>query len=104
MALVGTNKWVVTVETIDLDDDRRTRTQRTIDAPTSAEARRAALESIVTATHPDAKLRSFAGRAASFLSPTHLIIASYESSDHESMPVAPDGDVTVYDQRTLFTG
>ena len=62
------------------------------------------LESIVTATHPDAKLRSFAGRAASFLSPTHLIIASYESSDHESMPVAPDGDVTVYDQRTLFTG
>lgn len=67
----------VRVETRHLDTDQRARAEFTV-APRSSEAlERAQLIEVVAKVRPDARIRSFANSAATFLGRQHLVIASY---------------------------
>jgi hypothetical protein len=67
----------VRVETRHLDTDERERSEFDV-APLGSEAReRAQLIEIVAQVVPDAKIRSFANGAATFLGREHLVIAAY---------------------------
>lgn len=67
----------VRVETRDLDTDARIRAEFAV-APRNSEAlERAQLIELVAEVRPDARIRSFANSAATFLGRQHLVIASY---------------------------
>lgn len=71
------NTVTVRVETRHLDTDERTHARFSV-APRGSEAlERAQLVELVAQVRPDAKIRSFAHSAATFLGRQHLVIASY---------------------------
>lgn len=65
------------IEARDLDTDARVRRSVRVVAPMEIAGQRGQLERIVAEVHPDAKLRSFANGAATFLGRQQLVIAHY---------------------------
>ncbi len=89
----------VRVETRDLDTDRRTRAEFSV-APRSSEAlERAQLIELVGRVRPDARIRSFANSAATFLGRQHLVIAAYAEPVRTRRARC---DVSQADQDSLF--
>lgn len=67
----------IVVEARDLDSDERRTAVVRVPVPVDAGARRHELERAVAGLHPDARLRSFADAAATFLDSTHLVVAHF---------------------------
>lgn len=67
----------VRVETRDLDTDERTHAEFSVEPRGSEALERAQLIGLVAQVRPDARIRSFANSAATFLGRQHLVIASY---------------------------
>ena len=89
----------VRVETRDLDTDRRTHVEFSV-APRSSEAlERAQLIQLVGQVRPDARIRSFANSAATFLGRQHLVIASYVEPAKARRAMS---EVSQADQDSLF--
>lgn len=65
------------VEARDLDTDDRTIAKFEVEMPTDEAGQRAQLAGLVARLHPDARMRSFGGGAASFLDSQRLIVAHY---------------------------
>lgn len=61
----------------DLDSDDRRISEREVQAPDSPAEQRNGLIAAVHAVRPDARIRSFADGAATFIDRQHLVIASY---------------------------
>lgn len=71
------------VEARHLDTDDRTVARREVDMPVDEAGQRAQLAELVAGLHPDARMRSFGGGAASFLGAEHLVVAHYVGHDHD---------------------
>jgi hypothetical protein len=82
----------VIIEARDLDTDARTRTVIDAICPARPSEQRAELVALVARVHPEARLRSFADRAASFLDSRHLIVASYGRRAPRSRVAAREGE------------
>lgn len=67
----------VLVEARDLDTDERSVTRFDIARPSGTDSERRELERLVASVHPNAKIRSFAGGAATFVDRQHLVVAHY---------------------------
>lgn len=67
----------ITIEARDLDTDERSRTTVEIGAPQAPGQERGFLADAVAKSFPDAKLRSYADGAATFLDRQHLIVAAF---------------------------
>ncbi len=67
----------ILVEARDLDTDERSVTRFEISPPSGTDSKRRELERLVATVHPNAKIRSFAGGAATFLDRQHLVVAHY---------------------------
>lgn len=81
-----TVRRLLVVEARDLDTDARSRRELEIDAPTDESGQRAQLVTVVAQLHPDARMRSFGGEAASFLDREHLVVAHYAATLAEARP------------------
>jgi len=91
------------VEARDLDTDARVRQELDVDAPTDQAGQRAQLASVVARLHPEARMRSFGNGAASFLDPSHLVVAHYaEAREPASVVSVPETSTDV--QQPLFVG
>ncbi len=77
MASAPQTRRLVIVEARDLDTDDRDRRELTVEVPREPASQREQLAGIVAEIHPAAKLRSFADGAATFLGPSHLVVAHY---------------------------
>lgn len=88
------------IEARDLDTDARRCTTIEADAPRDPARQREAMVAAVTELFPDARLRSFADGAASFLDRQHLIVASFADRPRRR------GGVRTLEpsQEPLFTG
>ncbi len=67
----------VILEARDLDTDERSVTRFQIAPPCGADSERRELERLVATVHPSARIRSFAGGAATFIDRQHLVVAHY---------------------------
>lgn len=65
------------IETRDLDTDERDRRTLCVVRPSQQASRREQLAVEVERLHPGARIRSFGGDAATFLTAEHLIVAHY---------------------------
>lgn len=89
----------VVIEARDLDTDERDRLELTVPAPGEAYQQRAQLVALVAEHHPEARLRSFANGAATFLGRQHLIVASYprlpppRSAKRSAPPAVPQASL-----------
>jgi hypothetical protein len=72
---VGTTALVL--EARDLDTDDRSRTTLPVPRPRNAGEERRMIEEAAANLHPNAKLRSFANGAATFLDRQHLVVAFF---------------------------
>jgi len=90
----------VRVETRQLDTDERKRSDFDVPPRGSEALERAQLVEIVAQVMPDAKIRSFANGAATFLGRQHLVIAAYVEPcrTRRARCEASEGD----DQDSLF--
>jgi len=68
---------ILRIEARDLDTDERKCNELRVPAPGDVHAQRRQLCDCVGNLHPEARMRSFAGAAATFLDGTHLIVAHY---------------------------
>jgi len=68
---------MLVVEARDLDTDARTVATFDVEMPADEAGRRVQLAGIVAQLHPDARMRSFGGAAASFLDSESLVVAHY---------------------------
>jgi hypothetical protein len=75
------------VEARDLDTDERTVVTLEVSMPPDAAAQRAQMAEAVGQLHPEARLRSFGGGAASFLDSQQLVVAHYGATSRR--PDAP---------------
>lgn len=91
----------VTIEARDLDTDERLREVVEVPAPREPYRQRAQLSTLVAERHPSARLRSFAGGAATFLGPQHLIVAAYVALPAASRSRGLD-QAAAPDQQPLF--
>lgn len=91
---------VLVVEARDLDTDERSRATVAVDRPRRSADERMQLDAVTTRLHPQARMRSFANGAASFLDRQHLIVAFYASSAGRPDARAPEPAAT---QAALFT-
>jgi hypothetical protein len=97
MTFAAKTRRTVIIEARDLETDVRVRQELDVDAPADAAAQREQLAGVVAEIHPTAKLRSFADGAATFLSPSYLVVAHYDGS------VSLEGTQTpVVEQPSLF--
>lgn len=69
----------ITITARDLDTDDRTTLEIEVDVSPEPGDQRAGLVQAVRAAHPEARIRSFADGAATFLDRQHLVVASYEA-------------------------
>jgi hypothetical protein len=67
----------ITITARDLDTDDRTTLEVEADVSAAPGDQRAGLVQAVRAVHPEARIRSFANGAATFLDRQHLVVASY---------------------------
>lgn len=67
----------VLVEARDLDTDERSVTRFEIPTPSGSDSERRELKRLVADLHPQARFRSFAGGAATFLDRQHLVVAHF---------------------------
>ncbi len=74
------------IEARHLDTDHRTAVRFEVEMPIDEVGQRAQLAERVAGLHPDARMRSFGGCAASFLDAEHLVVAHYvaRNRDQES--------------------
>ena len=75
--LTAAQTITVIVESRDLDSDERERASYQVVAPHDEAQERSRLVELVAETHPEARPRSFANGAATFLAPQHLVVAFY---------------------------
>lgn len=75
------------VEATDLDTDERSVATFDVEIPPDEDGRRKQLADVVADLHPAARMRSFAGAAASFLDSQQLVVAHYsKSGPHAETP------------------
>lgn len=92
----------VVVEARDLDTDERTVARLEVDMPADEAGRQAQLAEMVARLHPDARMRSFGGAAASFLDAERLVVAHYDGTDRQPTPERPDDRIEPIEQQPLF--
>jgi len=73
------------VEARDLDTDERTVATFEVELPSDEAGQRAQLAGAVAGLHPDARMRSFGGGAASFLDSQRLVVAHYSGTERQPM-------------------
>jgi hypothetical protein len=95
-----TVRRLLVVEARDLDTDERTRREIEVETPNDEAGQRAQLATVVSQLHPDARMRSFGGHAASFLDGAHLVVAHYGPPLDE--PLSSSDDHVVTEQQPLF--
>lgn len=95
-----TVRRLLVVEARDLDTDERTRREIEVETPSDEAGQRAQLATVVGHLHPDARMRSFGGQAASFLDAVHLVVAHYGPALDE--PIRSSDDHLVTEQQPLF--
>lgn len=94
----------ILIETRDLETDRAERVIRLVDAPGSESEEREQLQRAVDSVDAEARLRTFANGAATFIAHRRLVIASFRerparpATEGRATPIDPDED----DQEQLF--
>lgn len=63
-----------------MDSDARTTREIEVDVPLNEMEEAACLRMLVAREHPDAEMRSFANRAATFVDSRHLIVAVFDGT------------------------
>lgn len=81
--MCGTVEGTLIVEARDLDTDERTVATFNVAVPSDELGRRTQLAGAVAALHPNARMRSFGGTAASFLDSERLVVAHYGEVQRE---------------------
>jgi len=87
----------ITITARDLDTDDRTTHEVEADVSPEPGDQRAGLVRAVRAVHPEARIRSFADGAATFLDRQHLVVAS-----HEALPKRGESQRRSSAQESLF--
>lgn len=75
--VVSSAERTLIVEARDLDTDERTIATFEVEMPADEAGQRAQVTGAVARLHPDARMRSFGGGAASFLDSQRLVVAHY---------------------------
>jgi hypothetical protein len=94
------NNTTVIIETRDLDTDERGRTSLEVKVPGDKAEQRAMLAAAVADRFPDARFRSFADGAATFLDRQHLIVACFAKTN--GRPAKRVKQQSATPQETLF--
>lgn len=84
----------------DLDSGATTIDRMEIDAPSDPDRQRIQMIDVIADVHPDARFRSFADAAATFLDRQHLIVAYY--ADAPAPPRRSGSDPSAAMQPALF--
>lgn len=95
----------LTIEARHLDTDERTVASFDVEMPGDAAGQRKQLVELVSARHPQARLRSFGDGAASFLDAEHLVVAHYVTHDSSSAEADKRAERSIeaqYHQQALF--
>jgi len=94
---------MLVVEARDLDTDERTFATFDVEMPADEAGRRVQLAGMVARLHPDARMRSFGGAAASFLDSESLVVAHYSATRQQpACESAIDDRMQQMEQQPLF--
>ncbi|CAN5455179.1 hypothetical protein BH20ACT17_BH20ACT17_06340 [soil metagenome] len=98
----GAAERTLVIEARDLDTDERTVATFEVEMPVDEAGREAQLAEMVARLHPDARMRSFGGAAASFLDSERLVVAHYDGPGRQPTQEGTADRIEPIEQQPLF--